>query len=88
MTRQFARERKHKQRLPIFGNKPSTLPPKSAVTRNPLSAISNEVPALVINEVSPELVGTKNNVCPLMTPMKSWYHLHHPIRSQSLLFRS
>jgi hypothetical protein len=53
---QYAREGEYSQRLSIFG----TLPRTSDTIHNPLSAISNEAPALVNNEVSPKpLVGTK-----------------------------
>jgi hypothetical protein len=48
---------------------PPPLPRASAVTQHPLSTISNEAPALV-NEVSHKCIGTENNICPLMIPMK------------------
>jgi hypothetical protein len=48
---------------------PSPLPQTSATAQNPFSAISNKAPALV-NEVSPKLIGMKNNVCLPMIPMR------------------
>jgi hypothetical protein len=57
--------------LQFLAPNPQPLPRSVAVTRHSLSAISNEVPALINDEVSPNLpLGRKNNALPHMTQIR------------------